>query len=133
MRMVESISPYPPALLLLTRSLIVTGLNVVLGVAATLYMEWTDNRFEALSFLTGWMSLYLLISGLVANIMLRKGLKPAFISGVVLWFVWNYGNTYISSDQASAIGDQAELAAMIAGVLLLFAAYRRSLGIREIK
>jgi len=133
MRMVESISPYPPALLLLTRSLIVTGLNVVLGVAATLYMEWTDHRFQALSFLTGWLSLYLLISGLVANIMLRKGLKPAFISGVVLWFVWNYGNTYIRSDQASALGDQAELAALIAGLVLLFAAYRRSLGIREIQ
>ncbi|MNG39847.1 hypothetical protein D3C84_1281470 [compost metagenome] len=60
-------------------------------------------------------------------------MKPAFISGVVLWFVWNFGNSYIRSDQATAIGDQAELAALIAGVLLLFAAYRRSLGIREIK
>ncbi|GFN31111.1 hypothetical protein [Paenibacillus xylaniclasticus] len=133
MRMVESISPYPPALLLLARSLIVTGVNVVLGVAATLYMEWTDARFDALSFLTGWLSLYLLISGLVANIMLRKGLKPAFISGIVLWFIWNYGNTYIRSDQAVAISGQAELAALFVGLALLFAAYRRSLGIREIK
>ncbi|MWC29025.1 hypothetical protein [Paenibacillus sp. MMS18-CY102] len=133
MRMIESISPYPPALLLLTRSLIVTALNVILGLAATVYMEWTDHRFNALAFLTGWMSLYLLISGVVANVMLRKGLKPALAWGLVLWFIWNYGLGFADFELYRIWEDKIQLAAMAAGLMLLVMAYRRSLGIREIK
>lgn len=133
MRMVESISPYPPALLMLTRSLIVTGLNVILGLAATLYMEWSDNRFDALPFLTSWLSLYLLISGVTANVLLRRGLMPALIYGIVLWFVWNYGMQLIDFDAYPAWNSNLELGAIAAGLVLLIAAYRHSLGIREIK
>jgi len=134
MRAIESVTPYPPALLLLCRFLIVIALNVALGLAASLYLALSMKAFPLLSFLLQWLSLMLLMGGLLANLILRSGIRAGMTGGIAVWLAWNspmltgYGSWTQSADWAS----YAYLGAIVAGSALLLLAYRRSLGMRVV-
>ncbi|MBW7456482.1 hypothetical protein K0U00_20815, partial [Paenibacillus sepulcri] len=89
MRMIESITPYPPALLLVVRTMIVIGLNLIFGIAGSIYMNVHVASFPMLPFMLQWLSLLLLLSGAAAYVLMWKGFKAAFACSFILWAGWN--------------------------------------------
>ncbi|KKC49436.1 MULTISPECIES: hypothetical protein [Paenibacillus] len=137
MRTVESITPYPPALLLMARVMIVGGLNVLFGIAASLYMATRMDSFPVLPFMLQWMSLILLIAGGASYVMLRAGVKMAFVMGSVFWMAWNvmeYALRSPVSGQAApdAIRNAIYWSCLGAGALMTLLSYRRSLVIKRV-
>lgn len=133
MRIIESITPYPPALLLIVRIMIVIGLNLVFGIAGSFYMEVQVEAFPLLPFVLQWLSILLLLSGVTAYMLMWKGFKAAFFCSVILWIGW-LGMTQIDSP-VREIADHRnwtslQSAALAAGLLLLGLAYRRSFGMK---
>ncbi|WJH35882.1 hypothetical protein N6H14_08170 [Paenibacillus sp. CC-CFT747] len=57
MRLLESITPYPPALLLLGRWVIVLTLTLLMGAAGSLTASFEKAPVPALEFLLGWLPL----------------------------------------------------------------------------
>ncbi len=135
MRTIESVTPYPPALLLLCRFLIVIALNVALGLAASVYLAISMAAFPLLSFLLQWLSLMLMMGGLLANLILYSGIRAGMVGGCIVWLAW-HGATLAGRASWTTQAEWANsvyLAALLAGVGLLLLAYRRSLGIRIVK
>jgi hypothetical protein len=135
MRTIESVTPYPPALLLLCRFLIVIALNVALSLAASLYLAVSMTAFPLLPFLLQWLSLMLLIGGLLANLILYSGIRAGMVGGIIVWLAWN-GSTLTGHASWTANAEWAGsvyLAGLLAGAGLLLLAYRKSLGIRIVK
>ncbi|HUC91809.1 MAG TPA: hypothetical protein VMS09_07260 [Paenibacillus sp.] len=135
MRTIESVTPYPPALLLLCRFLIVIGLNVLLGVSATVYLSVSMESFPFLPFLIRWFSLMLLTGGMMAFVMLHKGIKAGMTAALLVWLVWQGSGMALAdgppTDERLTIAGHT--AALALGIALLTLAYRRSLGIRLLK
>ncbi|MBB3114376.1 hypothetical protein FHS18_006497 [Paenibacillus phyllosphaerae] len=133
LRMIESITPYPPAMLLILRTMIVICLNLLFGLAGSIYMNLKVSAFPMLPFMLHWLSLLLLMSGLTAYLMMWRGMKAAFAIAALLWFAWNglmqrivpiwefSYNEYLSHLQTGAL---------VAGLLLLALAYKRSFASR---
>jgi hypothetical protein len=132
MRTIEGITPYPPALLLLCRILLVIALNIGLGLLCTLYLSQRIHQFPFFPFLLEWLSQMLLVGGLLAYLMLWKGMKTAMGGGVVLWIAWNVFEIAVSKQSMLEINwlVAGQITAIAAGGILLVAAYRRSLGMR---
>ncbi|WP_274649338.1 hypothetical protein [Paenibacillus humicola] len=131
MRMIESITPYPPALLLIVRTMIVIGLDVLLGIAGSVYMYAKVESFPLLPFVLQWMSLLLLVSGVTAYVLLWKGFKAAFACALVFWVGWNGLAQRVGMLRDLAAGAarmEIQTAAAAAGLLLLALACRRSFG-----
>ncbi|ALS29376.1 hypothetical protein IJ21_39900 [Paenibacillus sp. 32O-W] len=135
MRLVESITPYPPALLILCRMLLVVILTVVLGAIVSLYLLARLDRFPLLPFLLQWMSVLVLVGGVTAYIMMRKGVKTAFACSCISWIAWNGSDLLNRSSGLLADDIQMTLqaAGLAAGLLLLRLAYRRSIGMKIAK
>ncbi|MBW7474433.1 hypothetical protein K0T92_06720 [Paenibacillus oenotherae] len=133
MRIIESITPYPPALLLIVRMMIVIGLNLLFGIAGSIYMDAKVEAFPLLPFMLQWLSLLLLLSGVTAYVLMWKGFKSAFFCAVILWIGW-LSITQVDSpisnlaDHRNWISMQGT--ALAAGLLLLALACRRSFGIK---
>ncbi|UVI28733.1 hypothetical protein [Paenibacillus spongiae] len=133
MRMIETITPYPPALLLIVRTMIVISLNLVFGMIGSIYMNMKVESFPMLAFVLQWLSLLLLLSGITAYVLMWKGFKLAFTFAAAFWIGWNglmlrilpalelSNSRYLAELQGSAV---------IAGLLLLALAYKRSYGTR---
>ncbi|PZD94815.1 hypothetical protein DNH61_16095 [Paenibacillus sambharensis] len=135
MRLIESITPYPPALLLLCRFLIVIVLNLALGLLASAYLAARMEQFPFMPFLLQWFSLLVLTGGLTAYLMMRRGIKTGIGAAILVWFIWNMAD--FSGHTRSGISIMLEQlvqgVALAAGLILLLLAYRRSLGIRILK
>ena len=137
MRMIESISPYPPALLMMSRVMITCGLNILFGLAASLYLSTTLDRFQVLPFMLQWFSMMMLISGAAAFVMMRVGIKSALAAGVLLWMSWN-GLDYMLRSPQPGLEWLADFRtpiytlSLLAGLMLISVAYRRSLRMRVI-
>ncbi|TYP69748.1 hypothetical protein [Paenibacillus methanolicus] len=133
LRMIESITPFPPALLLIVRTMIVISLNLLFGIAGSFYMNMKVVTFPMLPFMLHWLSVLLFLSGLTAYLIMSRGLKTAYAVALLLWFAWNglmqrivpvwdfASNEYLTHIQTGALA---------AGLLLLALAYRRSFGTR---
>ncbi|BBH24902.1 hypothetical protein Back11_62470 [Paenibacillus baekrokdamisoli] len=133
MRMIESITPYPPALLLIVRTMIVIGLNLVFGLLGSIYMNIEVRSFPLLPFVLQWLSLMLLVSGVTAYILMWKGFKAAFACSALLWLFWNgVEQRVLPTNELSNTGNATAmyLSALIAGILLLSLAYKKSFGRR---
>lgn len=138
MRQVESITPYPPALQLLSRLLIVITMNIAFGLAGSFYLRLMEERFRAADFLLPWLSELLLVGGVLAAVTFWKGTKAGFACGLCVWLLWNLGwnfywsqHTVIMDGESS--GEGILFAALAAGGLLIYAAYRQSLRIQWLK
>ncbi len=128
MRMVESVTPFPPALLLLSRFLIIVAINILLGLAGTAYLGLTVSSLRFFPFLINWLSLVLFVGGIMAYVMFWKGLKAGMALAVIAWLLVNASHDWMS--QYGFVSDQAVLivrcALLLAGLLLFAAAYRKS-------
>lgn len=131
MRTIEHLTPYPPALLLLCRMLLVIAMNAAYGLLCTVYFAQRIEAFPFLPFLLGWLSQMLLIGGLLAYLMLWKGMKTAIAGGLLLWIVWNAADLSLRAELPGGLAS-FQLAALAAGAALLGLAYRRSLGMRRL-
>lgn len=133
MRMIETITPYPPALLLIVRTMIVISLNLVFGMVGSIYMNMKVTSFPMLPFVLQWLSLLLLVSGITAYVLMWRGFKLAFTFAAVFWIGWNgLMQRIIPLWELSYSRHWAEvqMIAVIAGLLLLALAYKRSYGTR---
>lgn len=137
MRMIESITPYPPALLLMCRIMITSGLNVLFGAFVSLYLLTRMDSFPLLPFMLQWLSLIALISGSAAFVMMRIGIKSAFAVGGMFWMALN-ALDYMMRNPQPGLEWLLELrtgiytGSLIIGIMLVLLAYRRSLNVKAI-
>ncbi|MDI3256936.1 MAG: hypothetical protein QJR01_04305 [Kyrpidia sp.] len=87
MRLVESVTSFPPALIWLTRILIVAGMNIVLGLVGTGYLALTVRGVQPLPFLLQWLSAVFAVCGFVAWVLFHKGFRRALVAGLAVWAV----------------------------------------------
>lgn len=136
MREVESITPYPPALQMLSRLLMAVAVNLVFGLASSLYLNASVKEFRALPFLLNWLSVMLLVGGVLAAVLFYKGMKAGFAAGMAVWFIfqtpwwpaWQTGPDGVETASAAAYG--IRVAVIVLGLLLFAAAYRKCTHIR---
>ncbi|AZK46141.1 hypothetical protein [Paenibacillus lentus] len=132
MRSVESITPYPPALVMYSRMLMVIALVVVWAFISSLIVS--VRVFQAGEFvlplgpfLLQWLGITLLTSGAAMYVLFRKGIYYALASAVAvyaLWFIYiDNSSSYVLRVEYRAVIDGLLLAA---GVLLLLRSYYRS-------
>ncbi|AJY73680.1 hypothetical protein [Paenibacillus beijingensis] len=137
MRMIESITPYPPALLLMCRIMITSGLNILFGAFVSLYLLTRLDRFPLLPFMLQWLSLISLISGVAAFVMMRIGIKSAFAVGALFWMGWNVLDYMMRSPQPGLewlldLRTAIYVGSLVFGITLAVLAYRRSLLMKAI-
>ncbi|MBP1154672.1 MULTISPECIES: hypothetical protein [unclassified Paenibacillus] len=85
MRMVESVTPFPPALLLLIRLLLITAMIVLFGLLSTCSLVWIHYDFSIGTFLLGWMSGVLFVGGILAYIAYHWGIRYGFAAAGASW------------------------------------------------
>jgi hypothetical protein len=88
MRLVEMITPYPPALLIYSRLLIVLGNNLCLGLISSLYWTLRAEGIPLSSFLLSWIAPAFFLLGVLAYVMFWKGIKTGFVIAFMLWAAW---------------------------------------------
>lgn len=129
MRMVESVTPFPPALLLLSRLLVVTGMIVTFGLAGTIFLKLTGLTFPAGAFLLNWLSGVLFISGILASLTFRRGIRTGLIASVVIWAVMQGMGQLLGRKLLAFpwLMGTIQLTLLAIGLVLLFVSYRASL------
>lgn len=89
MRAVESVTVFPPALLLLSRFLVVLLLDLALVLIGSVYIlltaKFTSLVVHPFMFVIGWMTPLLFFFGVTANVMLYKGVKTGMVTATALW------------------------------------------------
>ncbi|MGV2788358.1 hypothetical protein GNF98_22305, partial [Clostridium perfringens] len=85
MRAVETLTPYPPALVLYTRLLLVPGIVLGMALLSTLALGLRSIQAESSRFLFGpfileWMGILLVTGGAAMYMLFRKGMVVSLIS-----------------------------------------------------
>ncbi|WP_339147567.1 MULTISPECIES: hypothetical protein [unclassified Sutcliffiella] len=133
MRTIEGITPFPPALLLLSRMVIILIMNMIMGVISSIYLSFNMEHFKLLPFLLHWIAPALLIYGIIAYVMMRKGVKKGLALGMACWiglmmaaFVYQASpSTFMPLTYTQVAGIQG--AFVLLGALLLYLSYKKSL------
>ncbi|WP_404429135.1 hypothetical protein [Sutcliffiella horikoshii] len=133
MRIIESITPFPPALLLLSRMVIILAMNIIMGIIGSFYLSFKVQHFELLPFLLDWIAPAMLIYGMIAYVMMRKGVKFGLAFGIAAWIVLmvigaiyqTHGSAIVQFSHSQVAGIQTFLVTL--GLFLLFLAYKKSL------
>ncbi|MFD3261703.1 hypothetical protein ACE3MQ_24195 [Paenibacillus lentus] len=132
MRSIESITPYPPALVMYSRMLMVIALIVCYAFISSIIVS--VRIFKAGEFvlplgpfLLQWLGITLLTSGAAMYVLFRKGIYYALGSALAvygLWFIYIDNSTsYTLRVEYRAVIDGVLLAA---GIVLLLRSYYRS-------
>ncbi|MGM0836262.1 MAG: hypothetical protein ACQEV7_08900 [Bacillota bacterium] len=138
MRTIEGITPFPPALLLLSRMIIIFAMNLLFGIVSSIYLSFAMVQFHLLPFLLHWIAPAIFIFGVFAYCMMNKGVKIGFGMGIVSWVAIFIGTVMvrdmsyrleISYSQIASI----QGALVILGTLLLFHAFRKSLVLQSME
>lgn len=129
MRAVETITPYPPALVLYSRLLMVTGIVVGMALLSTLVLGIRAMNAESSDFLFGpfvleWMSVLLMTGGAAMYMMFRKGLAASMLSAILVYGIWillqgqisAYGVSYLAKTPVDAV-------ILLVGAALLISSY----------
>lgn len=133
MRAIESITPYPPALVVYSRMLMVIALMLswalISSVVVGLRVSWAgETTLPFIPFLLEWLGISMLTAGAAMYVLFRKGMSlacAAAATAYVLWFVLEeYIRTHEWTMSANAAVDGGML---LAGVILLLRSYYRSL------
>ncbi|WP_165820857.1 hypothetical protein [Pueribacillus theae] len=125
MRMVEMVAPFPPALLLYLRMLIVLLMVVLYGIIATAFLSTDILHGAFLPFVLTWLAPTLFLGGLLAYVSFLKGVKTGFVIAAAGWLIMN-----IISSQLEVIDIHLflfDMPILVFGVLMLFLAYKKSL------
>lgn len=135
LRTVESVTPYPPALILMSRVMIMLMMCMVYGSASSAYLNYMNRHLAGMPFLMEWMSILILVCGVMLYIMFRKGVRWGIVSAVVVWLAWEAFIDWamFQSGLAPVFIPLAHTALILTGVLLLLLAYRRSLTLALIR
>jgi len=132
MRAVESITPYPPALVLYSRMLMVMGLilnwalisSAIVGIRISVVGEY---YIPFIPFLLQWLGISLLIGGIAMYVLFRRGIRMGIICAstvYVLWFIFNenvHGHHFRMTYGAALDGLM-----LLIGLVLLVRSYYRS-------
>lgn len=132
MRAVETITPYPPALVLYSRLLLVTGIVVGMAFLSTIVLGIRAMYAESSHFLFGpfvleWMGVLLLTGGAAMYMMFRKGMAASMLSAILAYGMWivlqgqinGYGVPYF-------VKTPVDVVVLLAGAALLVSSYGRS-------
>ncbi|MBE3553645.1 MAG: hypothetical protein IMW85_01270 [Thermicanus sp.] len=128
MRMVESITPFPPALLLLNRLLILIALTMVLGMIGSFYLSLMSQSYPLFPFLMHWLAPLLLTGGLLAFLIFRLGIVAGTITSLLAWGGWIYVKGRFLGAGGNIGNDwelQMEISLVLVGALLIALSYRR--------
>lgn len=133
MRMIESVTPFPPALLLLSKLLVVLGINFGLALVSTFFIIIQNTRVEPANFILQWTAPLLFLTGILAYVMFHKGVIAGFISALAGW-VFTFIALPFSLFQLSGGMPTTEtifasiyLLLFVIGGTLLLLSYRKSL------
>ncbi|GAB6927266.1 hypothetical protein JCM10914A_12490 [Paenibacillus sp. JCM 10914] len=133
MRAVETLTPYPPALVLYTRLLLVTGIVVGMALLSTFILGLRSIQAENSYFLFGpfmmeWLGIVLVTGGAAMYMLFRKGMMVSFVTAVFVYGMWIVIQGQIVDYGVSITGKMlTDLVLMTVGVLLLISSYGRSL------
>jgi hypothetical protein len=132
MRTIEGITPFPPALILLSRMIIIFAMNMIMGLVSSIYLSFTMHYFQLLPFLLDWIAPAMLIYGTIAYMMMKKGVKTGLAVGAGSWILLMIAGSIYQSYSYMIQFSYSEIAGIqgsfiILGILLLFLAYKKSL------
>jgi len=133
MRAVETLTPYPPALVLYTRLLLVTGIVTGMALLSTIVIGFKSMQAENSTFLFGpfvleWMGILLVTGGAAMYMLFRKGMIVSLVSAVLVYGLWIVLQGQIMDHGVSQSGKMAmDIVLLIIGVSLLVSSYGRSL------
>ncbi|MFS0836199.1 hypothetical protein [Paenibacillus sp. 1P03SA] len=139
MRMIESVTPYPPALLMFSRLIVLLATNAVLGLIGSLYTFATmsySRSWITVPFLFDWIAPLLLVTGLTGYFMMKRGMLSAIIAAVIGWGVELFMEEWLRRELTGPVWNWAlilQAVLIAAGVLLLLSAYRKSLRLTSVQ
>ncbi|WP_068777825.1 hypothetical protein [Paenibacillus sp. FJAT-26967] len=140
MRMIESVTPYPPALLMFSRLIVLLFMIAVLGIAGSLYTIMTlteDSRiFSMLPFVFDWIAPLFLVSGLTALVLMKKGMSAAILAAGSGWGAELAAEGWLRREFQDAAWSWTlilQISLIAAGLLLLLTAYRSSLRLATVR
>lgn len=87
MRLIEEISPFPPALILYSRLFILLMFNALFGLGVEVIYAVTGGLNGNILFLIIWLSLSLFTVGSVAFMIFAFGMRRGFIGTTILWLM----------------------------------------------
>lgn len=127
MRMVESVTVFPPALTVLSRFLVVLGFDIALTLACSGYLlvaadpqEMTFNPFLIILYALAPLAFFF---GAIAYTMLYKGIKVGWTLGVTLWMLG------LVTPVAKVLFTPLAMSGMLGlGIYLSVIAYRKGAG-----
>lgn len=128
MRMVEMITPFPPALLLLTRILNMIVINLLFGLLGSAYLYLAFDA-QPLRFVLSWLAPSLLMFGVLAYVMLWKGIKSGMGTAICVWLLAMIATGTSNQEISPALHEIfpiLQCAACLAGCIILFAAFQRA-------
>lgn len=130
MRAVETITPYPPALVLYSRLLMVTFIVVGMALASTVVLGLRAEDQQTAHFLFGpfvleWMSVLLLTGGTAMYMMFRKGIVASMLTAVLSYGVWIMlqGEMLDMNNMPMAIKKPVDIMVLLLGAALLVTSY----------
>ncbi|MCY9515841.1 hypothetical protein [Paenibacillus apiarius] len=130
MRLVEAVTPYPPALIWMTRTVIVLACNLLLGIAGSVIVYASLNELLFFPFLLSWMAPTVFVCGMLTYVTFRRGWQAGLAASVIGWAAW-YGVSeamlYLSAQPMFDYQALADCLVLSAGAMLLLVAWRRSL------
>ncbi|MEF2967518.1 hypothetical protein V3851_16955 [Paenibacillus sp. M1] len=132
MRAVESITPYPPALVIYCRMLMVIGLVVCWALVSTVIVGIRVAAAGAVSlplipFLLQWLGISMITSGAAMYVLFRKGMSLACVTASVVYALWFFfENRSIAHGLALGTRTLADFLMLVAGAFLLLRSYYRS-------
>ncbi|MDQ0339838.1 hypothetical protein J2S00_002631 [Caldalkalibacillus uzonensis] len=128
MRLVEMITPYPPALLLYSRLLMVLVINLGLGLISSLFLVFKSEGFALHIFLISWVAPAFFLLGSLAYVMFWRGIKTGFVVAFMLWAALAC-QPYLTFDPAQwkTLLFTGHICLLIAGTGLLWLAYKQVL------
>ena len=133
-RLIESITPFPPALLLLTRMLIILFMNLLFGVVSSVIVGASVSIYM-LPFLLYWIAPAILTFGAFAYVTMKKGVLFGLGTAGVTWlaiFITDVflQDNYLRFEQSSiTAGHMAfyQVILLLIGITLSIRALRKSL------
>ncbi|AWB46008.1 hypothetical protein DCC85_18755 [Paenibacillus sp. CAA11] len=129
MRAVEGVTPYPPALVLYSRMLIVMA--VVIGwagissavIGVNYAADHTLSMSEFLLFLAEWLGITLFTGGVVMFILFHKGMKLAAACSTLLFVGWLCYQNYMPGRITLEARGGVDLSLLILGSALILVSY----------
>lgn len=132
MRAVESITPYPPALVVYSRMLMVIGLVVGWALISSVIIGFRvavagEESMPFIPFLLQWLGISMITAGAAMYVLFRKGMSLACVTASAVYILW-----FVIQSQASLNGwttasrALADGVMLIAGAMLMLRSYYRS-------